>query len=39
MENVGFINVKRRKLHDSDIPNIEAVERKAYLVVEGLKPL
>lgn len=39
MENVGFIKVKRRELHDSDIPNIEAVERKAYLVVEGLKPL
>jgi len=38
MENVGFINVKRRELHDSYISNIEAVERRAYLVVEGSKP-
>ncbi len=34
----GFVEVKRKKLHDSDIPNIESVEKKNYLIVEGKKP-
>lgn len=38
-EKAGFVGVKRRKLHDSEIPDIEAVEKRAYLVVEGTKPL
>jgi len=38
-EKVGFIGVRRCNLHDSEIPEIKSVERNAYLVVEGTKPL
>ncbi len=34
-----FVDVKRRELYDSEIPDIRSVESKAYLVIEGEKPI
>lgn len=33
----NFIDIRRRYLHDSDIPNIEAVEKRSFLTVEATK--
>lgn len=35
---VGFDDVSRRSYHDSRIPDIAAVERSNFLIVEGVKP-
>lgn len=36
-ERVGFTKVKKKGLHDSGIPDIEAVEERAFLTIEGEK--
>jgi predicted SAM-dependent methyltransferase len=38
LEQVGFISVARRKLHNSEIPGIEQVETVEDLTVEAVKP-
>ena len=38
-ERAGFLKVARRNLYASDIPDIGAVEKNAFLVVEGTKPV
>lgn len=35
----GFVNVERMPFHESRIPDIAAVERSDFLIVEGVKPL
>ncbi len=37
-ERAGFIDVERRRLYDSRIPGIEAVETRDNLIVEGVRP-
>jgi hypothetical protein len=37
-EKAGFRNVRRRALHQSEIPDIAVVEMRDDLTVEGLKP-
>ncbi|HXH26026.1 MAG TPA: methyltransferase domain-containing protein [Vicinamibacterales bacterium] len=37
-ESQGFSEVARMRLHQSRIPDIEAVERSDFLIVEGVKP-
>lgn len=37
-ERAGFVNVKKRNLHESNIPNIDQVEKRSFLVIEGDKP-
>jgi predicted SAM-dependent methyltransferase len=37
-ETQGFIEVERRRLHDSRIPDIATFERSDFLIVEGIKP-
>ncbi len=34
----NFIKIQRKDLHESDIPGIAAVEKRAFLVVEASKP-
>ena len=34
----NYTNISRKLLHDSDIPNIEAVEKRSFLTIEASKP-
>ena len=38
-QTAGFVEVERRKLHDSRIPDIASVETRGFLTVEGIKPV